>query len=73
MGWAIPVISVRTINKNCVFGFVATVWEGSNRVFRRNSVFKGITGIAEPIMIDRVGLPTHVQCKTLEQNHLIFM
>lgn len=46
MGWAFPVMSLRTMTKNCVFAFVAIAWEESSRVlFPDDSVFTGITGI----------------------------
>ncbi len=51
MGWAFPVMSVRTMTKNCVFACVAIAWEESSRVlFPDDSVFTGITGIAKPLI-----------------------
>jgi len=64
MSLAIPVISVRTMTENCVFGFVATLWEGSNRVFHRTMFSRELLALQNSL----VGLPAHVQCKTqLEQ------
>jgi len=52
MSLAIPVISVRTMTENCVFGFVATVWEGSNRVFHRTMFSRELLALQNSLMTE---------------------